>query len=511
MKIFRFFQGKLYLPLFWKFSIAITVVVFVFGTINYSLIRQNFSKTLENELMHRLNFIINTISEQLTNSLLLDDFLSIQTIINTAKLNDTSINFILLFDNNGEIIAHSFEEELPEAVKQNYLCIDSCKAVPKFPVICKNEKLRVIQASKPILEGNLGYLFVGINSRDLDEEVNKNMKIFIAMILTFFSIGISGAFVFSHLITKPVKELDLYSQNFDLNAPNPTDSYVLDNISKTNHFLKKFIVHDEIDSLIHNFQRMVERLTEKHNQLQRMQAQLLEIEKMSTIGVLAAGLAHDINNPVAGILNSIHRLRKAPDNQEQMSRYLELMEESAKKIQFVIGNLMNFAKKQDIDFKRVKVVDVIERSLLLVYHRLKESKIKVRKKYNSVNSEIFGSSNHLEQVFINLMINSIEAIEQKFVEDKYLEEKEIEIIVSENSNILEVSINDNGIGIHQDKVKMVFEAFYTTKGSKGTGLGLSVVKNILNLHNAAIEIQSDYGKGTSVILKFNKDFKDEKI
>jgi hypothetical protein len=136
------------MPLFWKFSIAITLVVLVFGTINYSLIRKNLSDTLENEMKNRLKFIFNTLAEQLTNSVLVSDYLSIQTIINTAKMNDTSIKFILLVDNNEQIIAHSFDQSLPDSIKFNYQCTGGCKYEKDIPIICRNNKLNVLQISK---------------------------------------------------------------------------------------------------------------------------------------------------------------------------------------------------------------------------------------------------------------------------------------------------------------------------------------------------------------------------
>ncbi len=505
------YKRKFYLPLFWKFAIALTISVIVFGTINYTLINENFKKTLESELLNRLNFITNTISEQLTNSLIEKDSSIIQTILSSARSSDSSIKFIILENMNNVVIASTYDLTMQDLINQNYKCSDSCKSMSEYPTFCHNERLEVIQANKPILKGSLGYLFVGLNIKNIEKGVQKNMRIFLIMILAFFVVGIFGAFVFSNYISKPIKRLDEYSQNFDLsNLPDET-SVDFKKIARTNHFFEKFIVLDEIDNLISNFQRMVDGLISKHIKLQQMQTQLMQLEKMSTIGVLAAGLAHDINNPVAGILNSIYRLKRNPYNQEQLFKYLDLMEESAMKIQFVITNLMNFTRKQDISFTKVKLVEIIEKSLLLVSHRLSESNIKIKKNYKASNDDIFGSFQHLEQVFVNLLINSIEAIDQKFSEVKDRSEKEIRITVSDFSNSVEVIIEDNGIGIHQEDINKVFETFYTTKGSKGTGLGLSVVQNILNLHNAEIELHSDFGNGTWVKIKFSRVSQNERI
>ena len=507
--MYQFFSNKRYLPLFWKFSIAITIVVIIFGTINYSLIRNNITNTLENELKHRLNFIVNTLAEQLSNSVLISDFLSIQTIINTAKINDSSIKFILLVDNTEQVIAHSFDQSLPENIKENYQCTDSCYFDEDLPNICSNNKLGVIQASRPILDGNLGYLYIGVDNKNINAEVNQSMKIFLVMILTFLIIGIGGAFIFSYLITKPIKSLKEFSKNLSLNNLTQKNLEIFDEIIQANILMKKVIVTDEIDNLIETFKEMLIRLTYAHNELQNLQSQLMHTEKLSTIGVLAAGLAHDINNPIAGVLNSIHRIKKNPTNIEQVTRYLDLMEESAKKIQIVIANLMNFARKQDIEFSSVNLIDIIEKSLLLVSHKLNESNIKVLKKYDKTYYELVGSQHHLEQVFINLLINSIDAINKKASLDVNYQNKQIKITINEIDNTFWVTIVDNGIGIEEDKIQYIFQTFYTTKNNEGTGLGLSIVQNILNLHKAKIEFQSEFEKWTKVTLIFKRYLDDE--
>ncbi|MFN3781292.1 MAG: hypothetical protein ACK4SO_03855, partial [Candidatus Kapaibacteriota bacterium] len=310
MKKFIFSQKKFYLPLFWKFSIGLTIIVIIFGTINYLLINENFKKTLENELLNRLNFITNTVSEHLINSFVEKDFSIIQSILSSAKSSDTSIKFIILEDKNSNVIASAYDLNMQDLIYQHYKCLDSCTSILKYPIFCHNEKLGVIQSNKPILNGSLGYLFVGLNKRNIEKGVQKNMRIFLVMILAFLTVGFLGAFVFSNYISKPIKKLDEYSQSFDLSNLPKEPSADFKKIARTNHFFEQFVILDEIDNLINNFQRMVDGLIQKHIKLQQMHAQLMQLEKMSTIGVLAAGLAHDINNPIAGILNSIYRLKR---------------------------------------------------------------------------------------------------------------------------------------------------------------------------------------------------------
>jgi two-component system NtrC family sensor kinase len=355
------------------------------------------------------------------------------------------------------------------------------------------------------LNGNYGYLYVGLDNKNISSEVDANMQIFILMILTFLVIGISGAFFFSYLITKPIKLLEEFTQNLSLNNLTKKNLEIFEEIYNTNILLKKIQVNDEIDNLINTFKEMLTRLTQTHMELQNLQSQLIVTEKLSTIGVLAAGLAHDINNPITGVLNSIYRIKKNPTNIDQVVRYLDLMEESAKKIQVVITNLMNFTRKQDIEFTQINLVDVIDKSILLVSHKLNETNIVVVKSYNQKKYNLIASQHHLEQLFINLLINSIDAINQKSSLYPNFVNKQIEIEINELEDTIIAYVIDNGIGIEESKIQHIFQTFYTTKKNEGTGLGLSIVQNILNFHKAKIEIQSEFEMWTKVKIIFNKE------
>ncbi len=492
-----------YLPLFWKFSIAITVVVIIFGSINYSLIRTNLTNTMRNELNRRLVFVSKTVSEHIVNCLLNNNYESIQRIINTAKANDSTIKFILLIDKDEQIISHSFQSEVPSAIINNYKCKDSCRYEVDYPMICFNPTLNVFQISKPIMNGDLGYLYIGFDIADFSANLDSSMHIFLVMIVTFFIIGIAGAFVFSYLITKPIQSLELLSSRMNLEKLTEKNQEIIENIANTNILLQRVLFRDEIDRLIDTYKEMLIRLSRTHKELQKLQTELIHSEKMSTIGVLAAGLAHDINNPITGVLNSINRIRKNLQNTEQTIKYLDLMEESAQKIYVVIKNLMNYARKDEIEFAPVELREVIDKSLLLVSHRLNEGNINVVRKYENKDYLISASRHHLEQVFINLLINSIDAIETKSNKFRNFDDKFIEIKIDKNDSV-DVTITDNGIGIEEDKINIVTQTFYTTKKSEGTGLGLSIVQNILNLHNAKIEIQSQYEKWTIITIKFQQ-------
>ncbi len=255
---------------------------------------------------------------------------------------------------------------------------------------------------------------------------------------------------------------------------------------------------------------MLAGLASNQKEIQELQEQLIQLEKVSTIGVITAGLAHDINNPITGLLNSLSRLRKYLNENYQVVKYLDFIEETARKIQKVIKDLLSFSKKQEIEFAQVNLKKVIEKSILLVSYKINQSNIEIQTNFGSEDCVLMGSQHHLEQVFINLLLNSIEALNEKYKTQNGFK-KIIHIDITNNNDFIYIQIFDNGIGIPDDKINYIFQPFYTSKGNEGTGLGLSIVKHIINIHKGKIDILSEYGKWTKVVIIFKKKLEDEQV
>jgi two-component system NtrC family sensor kinase len=228
---------------------------------------------------------------------------------------------------------------------------------------------------------------------------------------------------------------------------------------------------------------------------------LIQSEKLATVGTLTAGLAHEINNPVAGLQNCIRRIQNDPNNVEQNKKYLAMMENAVDKIEKVVGNLLNFTRKQSGDFNSISISEIIENSLLLVSHRLEKLRISVTNNIPADLPMIRGNKNQLEQVMLNLFINSIDSIEEKISKHQDSERRLI-LFASRESDFVKIRIEDTGSGIPKNIMDKIFDPFFTTKSpGKGTGLGLSVVYNIIDAHQGKIYFESEEGKGTIVNLK----------
>ncbi len=163
-----------------------------------------------------------------------------------------------------------------------------------------------------------------------------------------------------------------------------------------------------------------------------------------------------------------------------------MMSEALEKIEKVVEGMLNFSRKQELKFNQVEIKQLINNSISLVNYQLEKSRVELIKKYDDKPITISASPNHLEQVFVNILLNSIDAInEQKQAEPEIPGVISINIINGEEE--INIEFTDNGIGVPADKVASIFDPFFTLKKIKqGTGLGLAVSYNIINSHNGHI-------------------------
>jgi signal transduction histidine kinase len=227
---------------------------------------------------------------------------------------------------------------------------------------------------------------------------------------------------------------------------------------------------------------LIEDITEKV----KLEAQLIETEKHAVVGKLAAGLSHDIRNPLTTVKAAAFSIKKVAEKnkQEKIKKLAESIEKNSDRAEKIIEKLLNYAKPSYYKKKPVNVKDIIENSLeVAVPSNIKKS---IKLKTNLEDAYVFADPSSLQQVFVNIIMNAAEAIDG---------EGEIYIENRINGEYIEVIIRDTGGGIPEEIIKDIFEPFFTTK-EKGTGLGLSVVNKIIKDHNGYINVRSEEGKGT---------------
>jgi two-component system NtrC family sensor kinase len=262
----------------------------------------------------------------------------------------------------------------------------------------------------------------------------------------------------------------------------------------------------ELDALVQTLEERVEKRT---RELRDAQAQLAQTEKLASLGKLSASIAHEINNPLSGILTYAkllsRKLRAGPPDAEGIPvalQQLALIERETQRCSAIVRNLLDFARQREPTFQRVAVPAVLEEALSLLANRLSLQNVTVAKEYAPV-PEVRADSGQLRQAFVNILMNACEAMPGG---------GDVRVAVRESEapregkggaapRSVEVAISDGGQGITPEHLGKVFDPFFTTK-EKGTGLGLSVVYGIVEKHGGKITVESVLGRGTTVSLRF---------
>ncbi len=250
--------------------------------------------------------------------------------------------------------------------------------------------------------------------------------------------------------------------------------------------------NDEIGLLAESFNAMSRKMAADIEHLKQLNEQLIRTEKLAAMGTLSAGVAHEINNPLASISSLIQMLRKNDNLDSNANDKLKLIASQISRIKSVTGDMMDFARIQGAVKSPVSINAIIESSLRLASFDKSFRKLEITKYLADDLPDIYGDSDQLQQVFLNFLLNARDAMPDGGP-------LQISTRVKDDSVIIDIA--DRGEGIGKDDLKKIFDPFFTTKTTgKGTGLGLAVCYGIVTAHDGKIEASSDYRNGTSFLI-----------
>ncbi len=231
----------------------------------------------------------------------------------------------------------------------------------------------------------------------------------------------------------------------------------------------------------------------------KLEQQILKSEKLASVGKLAAGVAHEINNPLGGILNCLYNIRKGSLSPARQEEYLVSMEDGLRRVQKIVRQLLDFSQQHEPELSSTDLNALVERVLVLTNHAFVASRIRLEKQLQPDLPALMVDRHMIEQVLMNLILNAIQAIKGGGV---------ITIRTRLAGSVCAIDVEDTGSGIPPHILPRIFDPFFTTKATgEGTGLGLSVSLGIVERHGGQILVESEVGKGTvfTVCLPLTRD------
>jgi len=240
-------------------------------------------------------------------------------------------------------------------------------------------------------------------------------------------------------------------------------------------------------------QRFIQQICVDISDRKLLEDKLIQSEKMAAIGQLAAGIAHEIRNPLGIIMNALYDLSEVVDGgNAEVREDLKIAREEMDRVQAIINNLLEFSRASTVDLEPVDVNDLLRKTLMLMNKYLQSSEVRVETEF-AATGFCSANQNALRQIFLNLITNAVQAMPHG---------GELRIRTSRGENAsMRVEFTDSGVGIPAQQLKDIFNPFFTTKSpGQGTGLGLSVVHGIVNQTGGSIRVESEPGKGTAFTL-----------
>jgi len=236
-------------------------------------------------------------------------------------------------------------------------------------------------------------------------------------------------------------------------------------------------------------------------QIKELEKQIQHSDKLALIGQIAAGIAHEIGTPLNVISGNAEYIMMEMGENNPYKEELETIISQAERIANLIKQLLEFARPRKPNYTKVNVNNELHHVVELLKHQFEKSNIKLNLKFSEDIPSIYADCSQIHQVFLNIIVNAIQAINQNGV---------IEIETFAKDGYVNIKFRDNGVGILPEHIHKIFEPFFTTKeAGKGTGLGLAVSKRIIDEHNGKIEVESTPGKGTVFTVKFPTYIKKE--
>ncbi|MGE5311277.1 MAG: ATP-binding protein [Nitrospirota bacterium] len=356
--------------------------------------------------------------------------------------------------------------------------------------------------------------------------------IFLFIVLDLLVLVAFGTYIFSKLVVKPVGELvrtaEVFQDGDRLPEPKAGEQNELGTLSQAlNRMLERLAQNKE------ELRQHIASLEQANLKLQRVQQEVIFSEKLATVGRLAAGIAHEIGNPVGIVLGFLELLRRKDLSEDERQDLISRMGSEVQRVHQILRQLLDLTRSASVERRPIAVNDVMRETLVVLDHQLKQQGVEVRLDLSAKPDVVYANADQLRQVFLNLIVNAADAmgatadrpqggglrvntrtmlreslarrVERKparrSTDPPSADFSHLRRAHGDAARWVEISFADTGVGISEENLERVFDPFFTTKEpGKGTGLGLSVSVQIIEAMGGKMEISSRLGEGTTVTL-----------
>ena len=400
----------------------------------------------------------------------MDDYIS-----QIAAGNVDLVRYVVVTDAKG-VVLHASPADLKGEVYDRQLQPGQSQRQPVTAIRDSGDEGERILEVRTLLEaiaGGAGTMAVGFSLEPVERQVEvvARQVVVIALVLMLFNSALTAVYV--ETLIRPILNLNQTMKragggNLSVRAP----------IGRG----------DEVGELAEAFNRMMDELEESRDREKVQRVQLAHTEKMVAVGTLAAGVAHEVNNPLAGILASIENLRAHPDDEAMRERYLELIRDGLKRIERTVANLLNFSRQREMRPEPTSINHNLRHVVELVDYQMRKSGVELKWDLDEDEALVLADHFQMEQLFLNLVLNALQAMP---------EGGSLTLRTRVRHGRVFAEVADTGVGIPESIRDRIFDPFFTTREvGEGTGLGLAVTDSIVAAHGGVIELGSSVGKGT---------------
>ncbi len=454
--------------LWFKIALLNTVVVIILGIMLGLAIREVVVNSLRAEITKKGESLARNLSNSLANFILLEDHYEIQEAIEEVKNTEEDVEYIFVTGKEGEVIAHTFGKGYPPDILE----WNPISKERKFSIqLLSTEKGLIRDIGIKVFEGLKAEVHLGISEDRITLTLNRIRNTVIALTAFSILIGALLSFIISRFVTKPLYKLINFIHEL-----------------RPQGFGKKIEIKtgDEIEELSETFNKLSLELKEYKEKIEESYRQMLVTEKLTALGRLSAGLAHEIRNPLTSIKVLFQTLRENP---EITKKDIEVVLIAVDQMEELLSRFLRFAKDAHLTISEVYINSLLKHILKLIDYQLRKKEITVLLDLMKL-PPVKGDSSMLQQCLLNIILNAIDAMPRGGT---------LSITTKKDQNHIVISIADTGSGIPEEIKNKIFDPFFTTKPD-GTGLGLSIAYSIIKLHNGEINFESSE-KGTTFYLK----------